>query len=583
MRVLASLYRFMERTLFNSLLKKILGCIIPLLALLLVSSFCQWQLVRALQGSGPAPEALARAATLAWVLPVLGLGIGAVASLTFYLSVAVPLRALSRTLAAGDFSRDIALDTHDEIRRMADGFNHFAGQIRDTLDASKRLGLSIAVGATRTARLSADSAADAGRQGEWSERITRTSREVAGAIGEVAKVATSITASTQENLESARSARAELREADEGMAATNRQLGEFTARVQRLNQKSERISDVVRLITDVSERTKLLALNAAIEAAHAGQAGRGFAVVADEVRKLSERVGEAVEEIAQNLGGMLEDMQQTSLGIEEITRSSQNTSAILDRSTQHFTRLVRDFEANATQLDEAMVAVGSISGTSEEIHRQAGDILTLSQQAGTRLNEATGHTQDMNLATEKLLEVVSRFRTGRGALEAVIQAAFQCRDRFQARIQALADQGVPVFDRDYRPVDGTNPQKYLTTYAERFHKELQGLFDQAREELGAAYAVALDVNGYLASHHKGACQPMTGDLARDLPQSRHQRIYFNNPTEQRRARNTEAFLFQTYLRDTGELLNDLSMPIHIGGRHWGAMVVGLNPERFLKD
>ena len=57
MRVLASLYRFMERTLFNSLLKKILGCIIPLLALLLVSSFCQWQLVRALQGSGPAPSA----------------------------------------------------------------------------------------------------------------------------------------------------------------------------------------------------------------------------------------------------------------------------------------------------------------------------------------------------------------------------------------------------------------------------------------------------------------------------------------------------------------------------------------------
>jgi len=583
MRLLASLYRFMERNLFNSLLKKILGCIIPLLALLLVSSYCQWQLVRGLQGAAPAAQGLGRAATLVWLLPVLGLAIGAVASLTFYLSVAVPLRTLSRTLAAGDFSRDIALDTHDEIRRMADGFNLFAGQIRDTLDASKHLGLTIAVGATRTARLSGDSAADAVRQGEWSERITRTSREVAGAIGEVAKVATSITASTRENLESARGARAELLEADEGMAATNRQLGEFTARVQRLNQKSERISDVVRLITDVSERTKLLALNAAIEAAHAGQAGRGFAVVADEVRKLSERVGEAVEEIAENLGGMLEDMQQTSLGIEAITRSSQDTSAILDRSTQHFTRLVRDFEANATQLDEAMVAVGSISGTSEEIHRQAGDILKLSQEAGARLGEATGHTQDMNLATEKLLEVVSRFRTGRGALEAVIQTAFQCRDRYQAKIQALADAGVPVFDRDYRPVEGTNPQKYLTAYADRFHKELQPLFDQAREELGAAYAVALDLNGYLATHHKGACQPMTGDLARDLPNSRHQRLYFNNPTEQRRARNTETFLFQTYMRDTGEILNDLSMPIHLQGRHWGAMVAGFKPERFLQD
>ena len=246
MRPLANLYRFMERTLFNSLLRKILGCIIPLLALLLVSSACQWQLAH-----GPSPSQLARAGTLAWVLPVLGAFIGAVASLTFYLSVALPLHQLTVTLAAGDFSRDIQLETHDEIRRMADGFNQFAGQIRDILDAAKRLGLSIAVGATRTAKLSGDSAADAGRQGEWSDEITRTSRDVAEAIGAVAKVATRITTSTRENLESARSAREELLEADQGMAATNRELGEFSDRVQRLNEKSERISDVVRLITDV--------------------------------------------------------------------------------------------------------------------------------------------------------------------------------------------------------------------------------------------------------------------------------------------------------------------------------------------
>jgi methyl-accepting chemotaxis protein len=53
-------------------------------------------------------------------------------------------------------------------------------------------------------------------------------------------------------------------------------------------------------------------------------------------------------------------------------------------------------------------------------------------------------------------------------------------------------------------------------------------------------------------------------------------------TEKRRSRNTEPFLFQTYMRDTGEILNDLSLPILIEGRHWGAMVNGFNPERFLQ-
>jgi methyl-accepting chemotaxis protein len=52
-------------------------------------------------------------------------------------------------------------------------------------------------------------------------------------------------------------------------------------------------------------------------------------------------------------------------------------------------------------------------------------------------------------------------------------------------------------------------------------------------------------------------------------------------TEKRRSRNTEPFLFQTYMRDTGEILNDLSVPLTIQGRHWGAMVSGFRPERFL--
>jgi methyl-accepting chemotaxis protein len=47
-------------------------------------------------------------------------------------------------------------------------------------------------------------------------------------------------------------------------------------------------------------------------------------------------------------------------------------------------------------------------------------------------------------------------------------------------------------------------------------------------------------------------------------------------------RNTEAFLLQTYMRDTGEILNDLSMPIYIKGEHWGAIVNGFNPERFIQ-
>ncbi|MFZ1375758.1 MAG: methyl-accepting chemotaxis protein [Geothrix sp.] len=590
MRLIKGLYQWVEKLLFNSLLRKLLGCMVPIYLMLLVMSGYTLQVTRTLRSSLSAAgrldaatlEHLARTESMAIAIPIVALVIAVGAFLMFHLSVAIPLRKITGIIQGGDFSKDIDLEAHDEIGRLAAGFNRFAGEIRDILDSSKRLGLAIAVGSTRTTKLASDAALDAQHQGALSERITRTSQEVAEAVGNVAQVTGHITASTLENLEAARETRTELLEAGTSMATTNQRLTEFSELVVRLNERSERIIDVVQLIEGVSEQTKLLALNASIEAAHAGEAGKGFAVVAEEVRKLSGNVGEAAEEISRNLGDMLKEVELTSQGIQEITADFQGTSGILGRASEHFAKLVRDFEENSVQLTGATSAVDGISSTSVEIHHQARDIQNLSVTAEGRLQESTRFSSDMNRATERLLELVSRFRTGTGELESVIQRTLRWRDAMEARIQELAAQGVDVFDQSYRPVPGTNPQKFMTSYAAVFGRELQLLFDEARQDLGSIYSVALDVNGYLAIHHSGVSEPLTGDPKVDVLKSRHQRIYFTVETEKRRARNTEAFLFQTYMRDTGEILNDLALPIRIGGRHWGAMVNGFNPERFLQ-
>ena len=67
-----------------------------------------------------------------------------------------------------------------------------------------------------------------------------------------------------------------------------------------------------------------------------------------------------------------------------------------------------------------------------------------------------------------------------------------------------------------------------------------------------------------------------------FPVSR-QRIYQSNRTEQRRCSHTEPLLLQTYMRDTGEILNDLSMPIYVDGKHWGAFIMGFDPRKMFAE
>ncbi|MDR3670781.1 MAG: methyl-accepting chemotaxis protein [Holophaga sp.] len=582
MWLLKAPYRLAERYLFSSIRRKILGCMIPIFLALLVLDGYLVRLVDAVRdGRQAAPAFLAQAETAAKVLPILVLVVGAVAFLTFRQSVNVPLRKLADTIKGNDFSRDIQLETHDEIRDLADGFNQFAARIRDILDSSKRLGLTIAIGSTRTTKLAADSAEDARRQGELSGHITGTSQGVADAVGDLAQVTRQIHGTTQENLELARKTRAELVAAETAMTAANQRLADFSGLVTQLRERSERIGDVAQLIEGISEQTKLLALNATIEAAHAGAAGRGFAVVAEQVRKLSDGAGEAAKEISQNLGAMLDDVTRTSVEIQSLTGDFTGTSATLGKASGDFAKLMVDFEATTGQLEGAAGSVASIAATAEDIHHQARDIQGLSQEAERRLGEAAHCAGEMNLTTEKMLELVSRFKTGTSELESVIDHAARWRDRFQARIEAMAAQGVDVFDRSYRPVSVTVPQKYLTSYNDVFTRELQALVDEARGGLASIYALPVDVNGYIAVHHSDVSAPMTGNPQVDILKSRHQKLYFTNETERRRSRNTEPFLFQTYMRDTGEILNDLAMPIMVQGRHWGAMVSGFKPERFV--
>ncbi len=499
-----------------------------------------------------------------------------------------PIRTVATLLqemgkGEGDLTRDLPLMTYDEIRLLSQSYNGFLSKLREIIDSVRKLGVNIASDSARVAKIIRDAVISTERQDALTQAVFNASHEATQAIKDVSSNTQQISASTSTNLDKARSSLTEMAHAAAQIDDIGLKLSHFVTTVEGLSRCSEGIRDIVKLIENVSDQTNLLALNAAIEAARAGESGRGFAVVADEVRRLAERVKGATEEISVNINGMVGLVRETISETEGISMATAEAKAVVRRSSDRFREMVGDFESTNDQLTVIAAAMDELSTANDLTHDNVAQIQTMAGEISQRMKDSRDSSEHLNQSTEKVQELVSRFRVGKGNFDCNMGKVREFRDQIAQAIEALADRGLQVFDQQYRPIPNTTPQKYKTAYDDEFARQMQPLYDRLMEEArGGVFALCVDVNGYGPTHNSKFSRPMTGNATVDVLSSRDKRI-FNDVTGLRAARNTQPFLLQTYMRDTGEVLNDLSMPIHIRGRHWGALRVGFDPHGLMGE
>lgn len=151
-------------------------------------------------------------------------------------------------------------------------------------------------------------------------------------------------------------------------------------------------------------------------------------------------------------------------------------------------------------------------------------------------------------------------------------------DAFQKGIEQNKITAADLFDRNYRPIPNTSPQKYNTAYDKFFDQYISPLQEKVlASHHSIRFAACPDDHGYIASHNLCFSKPLTGDREFDTQNNRTKRI-FDDKTAVKVAKNTGPFLLQMYMRDTGEIMNDISTPIRFNNRHWGAVRIGYQTE-----
>jgi hypothetical protein len=160
----------------------------------------------------------------------------------------------------------------------------------------------------------------------------------------------------------------------------------------------------------------------------------------------------------------------------------------------------------------------------------------------------------------------------------VKEMAFNCRDEVVKEFEKLLSSNKlnlsQLFDTFYIPIPNTNPQKFHTQYDKFTDEVLRIILDKYVEmDKRILFVVAVDVNGYLPTHNSKYSKPMTDNADYNMANNRTKQL-FDDRTGLAAAKNTNPYLLQKYSRDTGEEMFDLSAPIMISGKHWGALRIG---------
>lgn len=358
-------------------------------------------------------------------------------------------------------------------------------------------------------------------------------------------------------------------------------VGNAATKLQLLEKMAGEIQSITDVINSISDQTNLLALNAAIEAARAGEHGRGFAVVADEVRALASKTAEATGQIGEMLSQISNETTETTNVMAKLVEQTNvvvSTMSELSESFDNINSLMLE-SADAGELISS--ALGEQNKSSQELSAAIGNLhgFLVNKTQDTQL--VSEQANGLSLATEAIFVILSDFSTG-SLTEVMSKQAQQAAKAISALFEQDIKQGKisekALFDFNYQPINNTNPTKFSSGFDAYTDQQLPLIQEPLLEKFSdMIYAGAVDINGYFPTHNKCFSKPLTGNYDLDMANNRTKRI-FDDPTGIRCGSHTEKFLLQTYKRDTGEIMHDVSAPIFVNGKHWGGFRIGFKAQ-----
>ncbi|MEM9632137.1 MAG: HAMP domain-containing methyl-accepting chemotaxis protein [Pseudomonadota bacterium] len=243
--------------------------------------------------------------------------------------------------------------------------------------------------------------ASAGSMNNSSVSASEQASSAAAAAEEASVSVSAVAAATEQLTQSVNEINQQVCQSVEITSKAVGEVGETNADIGMLSHASEKIGEVVSLITEIANQTNLLALNASIEAARAGEMGKGFAVVAAEVKELASQTAQATKEIGLQIGDIQSASSKAvasidSIGstISKIDEISSVISAAVEEQGAATSEIARNINQASIGANEVSSSIGTISLVARDTKTEANEVLlaasALAEKGIVLRNEVSG-------------------------------------------------------------------------------------------------------------------------------------------------------------------------------------------------
>lgn len=345
-------------------------------------------------------KAAASGRTTITTISLIAILVGIIVTIVIIRMITKPILATVREadrIAQGDLTgEELAVNTRDEVARLAAAFNNMRTNLRNVVAEVTRTSGQVSESSSQLASQAQQTAAGANETSSTMTEIAATVEQITDNIQQVSTAADDVSRQAMESSKGVDSVVGQMA----NIETSSRSVGGV---INNLHQTTGQISQIVDLITHIADQTNLLALNAAIEAARAGEQGRGFAVVAEEVRKLAEQSANAAKEIYQLINSVQKESEKAvevmTAGAEEVTAGSKIINDVgnnIKGITSAIEQLTRQVQEVAASAEEISAGVQNIAGTTEE------------QTAA--MEEVSAASEELTALAQQLDQLATRFK-----------------------------------------------------------------------------------------------------------------------------------------------------------------------------